>query len=48
MVSTALAGKYVGLEELADGIWGVYYRHVHLGTLNVRAKHVYELNEYRV
>lgn len=48
MVSTALAGKYVGLEELADGIWGVYYRHVHLGTLNVRTKHVYELNEYRV
>jgi transposase InsO family protein len=48
MVSTALAGKYIGLEELADGIWGVYYRHVHLGTLNVRTKHVYELNEFRV
>jgi hypothetical protein len=32
MVSTALAGRYVGLEPVEDGIWIVYYRHVALGV----------------
>ena len=48
MVSTALSGKYVGLEEVADGIWGVYYRHVHLGWLSARMKKVYNVEEFHL
>ncbi len=31
MVSTTLQNKYVGLEELGDGIWQIYYRQKILG-----------------
>jgi len=48
MISTALSGKYVGLEEVADGIWGVYYRHVHLGWLSARVKKVYDVEEFHL
>lgn len=48
MISTALSGKYVGLEEVADGIWGVYYRHVHLGWLSARIKKVYDVEEFHL
>ena len=33
-VSAALKGKYVGIEELGNGIWKVFYRNVFLGFFN--------------
>jgi transposase InsO family protein len=48
MVSTALAGRYVGLEEVDSGVWIVYYRHVALGVLLERTKRVYEMEDYQV
>jgi hypothetical protein len=48
MVSTALAGRYVGLEEVDSGVWIVYYRHVALGVLSERTKRVYEMEDYQV
>ena len=48
MVSSALAGKFVGLEPVDDGIWIVYYRSVPLGILNEREARVFELEEYQV
>ncbi|HUZ18788.1 MAG TPA: hypothetical protein VMV68_10395 [Spirochaetia bacterium] len=34
MVSSCLAEKYVGLQELGNGIWRVFYRHKLLGYLD--------------
>jgi transposase InsO family protein len=48
MVSSALGGKFVGLEPVEDGIWIVYYRDVPLGVLSERTKRVYELEDYRL
>jgi len=48
MVSTALSGKYVGLEEVDSGVWIVYYRHVALGVLSEKTKRVYELEDYQL
>ena len=31
---SALKGKYVGIEELGNGIWRVFYRNVFLGFFN--------------
>jgi len=35
-VSTVCIGEHVGLEEIADGIWNVYFRPLRLGRLNER------------
>jgi putative transposase len=35
-VSTVCIGEYVGLEEIADGIWTVYFGPLKLGRLNER------------
>ena len=48
MISTALAGKYVGLEDLEDGLWRVYYRHVELGILSEKTKRVYEVDDFNL
>ena len=45
MISTALSGKYVGMEEVANGLWKLYYRHVELGYFDAKAKKVYEIDE---
>jgi putative transposase len=37
-VSTVRAGEDVGLEEIADGIWDVYFRTLRLGRLDERPK----------
>ena len=34
MVSTTLIGKYIGLEQIAEGKWRVYFRNVLLGYLD--------------
>jgi hypothetical protein len=33
-LAAALKGKYVGIEELGNGIWRVFYRNVFLGFFN--------------
>jgi len=48
MVSTTLSGKYVGQEEVENGVWIVYYRHVALGVLSEKTKRVYELEDYQL
>jgi putative transposase len=35
-VTTTLMGEYVGLEEVGDGLWDVYFCHVRLGRLDER------------
>ncbi len=35
-VSHILAGEYIGLEEIDDGIWEVYYRPILLDRLDER------------
>lgn len=48
MVTTALGGRYVGLEEVQNGVWIVYYRSVALGVFSERTNRVYELEDYRL
>jgi hypothetical protein len=31
-----LEGEYIGLEEVGDGIWDIYYSHVRLGQMDER------------
>lgn len=45
MISTALAGKYVGMEEVGTGLWKLYYRHVELGYYEERSNTVYEIED---
>ena len=33
-MARALAGKYVGVQELGNGVWKVFYRNVFLGYIN--------------
>ena len=35
-VSRALIGKYVGIEEIGNGIWRVYYRNIFLGYFDTK------------
>ncbi len=35
-LSHLLERQYIGLEEVGDGIWGVYYSHVRLGQMDER------------
>ncbi len=35
-LSHLLEGQYIGLEEVGDGIWDVYYGHVRLGQMDER------------
>lgn len=45
MISTALSGRYVGFEEVGDGIWRIMYRHVALGYYSELADKVYEIED---
>ena len=40
-IGTALAGKALGLEEVEDGIWSVYFHHVLLGRFDERDRKLY-------
>lgn len=43
-VSHVCVGEYVGMEEIADGIWNVYFRPLRLGRLlerHMRIEDVY-------
>lgn len=48
MISTALSGKYVGLEEIETGLWLVYYRHVQLGVFDERTMKVHEIEGFNL
>jgi transposase InsO family protein len=48
MISTALTGKYIGMEGIEDGLWRVYYRHVELGIFCERTMRVYDVNEFNL
>jgi hypothetical protein len=39
-LSHLLEGQYIGLEEVGDGIWDVYFSHVRLGQMDERILHV--------
>ena len=39
-LAPALIGEHVGLDEVADGIWAVYFYDYLLGHLNEREGHV--------
>lgn len=38
MVATALSGKKIGMEEVGEGIWRVYFRNIFLGYLDEKEK----------
>ena len=40
-IGTVLAQKPIGLEEIGDGIWSVYYYNVLLGRSNERERKLY-------
>jgi hypothetical protein len=40
-LSNALVQEYLGLEETEDGIWGIYFYDVRLGTLDERDYRIY-------
>jgi transposase InsO family protein len=44
MVSTALIGKDIGLEELGNGIWRVYFRSKLLGYLDEEQHRIQDIN----
>lgn len=46
MISTALSGKYVGLDEVENGLWAVYYRHVPLGYFDEKTMRVFEVEDF--
>jgi transposase InsO family protein len=48
MISTALCGKFVGLKQVGDGIWELYYRHVLLGYFNEFTGRTYEVDNFNL
>lgn len=48
MISTTLSGKHVGLEDLDDGLWRVYYKHIELGIFNEKTKYVNEVDDFNL
>lgn len=46
MISTALASKYVGFQEIAGGLWKLYYRHVELGYFEEKSGKVYDIDHF--
>lgn len=48
MISTALCGKYIGLKEVEEGIWELYYRHVLLGYFSESTGRTYEVDNFNL
>lgn len=48
-ITTVLMDQYIGLEEIDDGLWTVYYSTIELGRLNERTYRITDLDgeEYR-
>jgi transposase InsO family protein len=47
-VSTALSGKLIGIKEVLDGVWELYYRHVLLGYFNEKTGKTYEVEKFNL
>ncbi|MBN2729240.1 MAG: transposase [Bacteroidales bacterium] len=47
-VSTALSGKMIGIKEVLDGVWELYYRHVLLGYFNEKTGKTYEVEKFNL
>jgi transposase InsO family protein len=39
-VSETLAGEWIGIEEIADGVWSLRYAHIELGRYDERTKNI--------
>ncbi len=40
-LSTALEGRYIGLDETEDGIWSIYFRDALLGRYHEEERKVF-------
>jgi len=45
MISSALGGKYIGMEEIETGLWALYYRQVPLGYFDEISNKVFEVED---
>lgn len=45
MISSALGGKYIGMEEVETGLWALYYRQVPLGYFDEKTSKTYEVED---
>lgn len=45
-ITTALMGKYVGLEELGNGIYRMYFRQFLLGYIDMKDLRVHDIMTY--
>lgn len=45
MVSSALGGKYIGMEEVETGLWALWYRQVALGYFDEASGRVFEVED---
>jgi transposase InsO family protein len=47
-ISTALSGRMIGLKEVMEGIWELYYRHVLLGYFSEKTGKTYEVDKFNL
>lgn len=47
-ISTALCGKMIGMKEVAEGIYELYYRHVLLGYFSEQTGKTYEVETFNL
>jgi transposase InsO family protein len=47
-ISTALSGKMIGMKEVTEGIWELYYRHVLLGYFSEQTMKTYEVEKFNL
>ncbi len=45
MISSALGGRYIGMEEVETGLWALWYRHVPLGYFDEATGKVFEVED---
>ena len=48
MITTALGGKFIGMKEVGDGVWELYYRHVLLGYYSEQTGRTYEIENFKL
>lgn len=48
MLTTTLNGKFVGMKEIEDGVWELYYRHVLLGYYSEKTGRTYEVENFKL
>jgi len=47
-ISNALCGKIIGMKEVGDGVWELYYRHVLLGYFSEKTMRTYEIENFNL